>query len=535
MRLFSAGSARAHPPRWVLMFVVLSAMASAACGSTSGKQQIPSGTLSLHGLTLIDRTEIKNVSSEAAATVTARCHSGESLISGGYSVSPQNILSTYATLTGTISLPYLAVMGSYPSDTDAWSVAVANRRAAYGEGSTLVIAHAICTPSPLLTQIVQAQYVRTNAQADATPTVTASCPPKTVVLGGGYQFKGGIATLWRSSAALGNANSSLATGWTVEGHHTFSLADPGAAFAYVVCTLILTSTTPNFSPVRVEGASSSNVSGAGSPIILKAENNYTYSALGTAGCFGADVLTTASGVIVPERVRNANEVFIPNPYRDTTFAQTLVPDYPGQNAGQWTMGYRIYAQELSDFTPAAATGNEPIIPLDFGLSQQPVCVRVLDPNATLIPTETLGPSPTPTATPLPPAPTPTPQGNQIKPTPTQQPLVCGQIFSGSAALNVDRAYLNLDNGRVTTVSTGAHLRWLLSPRGFVIEPVNGTAVAVSTASTCAEIKRASYGPGPIPGGNSVFLVKTAAGHYARVTMSFAVGDAGVQVNWLTYS
>jgi hypothetical protein len=514
-----------------------------ACGSTASISNSSQGTIDVNGLTLIDRIATKSLQSNSPATVTAKCNPGEVVVSGGYSVSPTNVIYGHHYPDGDMSYPYTYVMGSYPSAQDAWSVYVWNYKTT-DQGSALIIAHAVCTPSAIFTQIISSKQVINDPQLPISPVTAASCPNNTTVLGGGYQltanFTGTPIALWLSAPFFGTTSSSIPIGWNVAGYRTGVQGNPPDTTAYVVCTAIPKTISPKTKYLHVQGASSISVSGAGSPIILKPENYYTFSATGKAGCFGQNTITTGSGIVVPAKVRDSNEEFIDNPYRNTTYVHTFFPDYPGTLAGQWNMGYQIYAREFFDWPKKGIWSiDEPIIPLDFGLSQQPVCVKVLNPDEITTPTSTPEPTATPQNTPTPiptviPEPSPT-QGNKVKPTATAVSPQCTPIYSGSTVLNVDKAYLNIDNGVVSTTIAGAHLYWHLIGTGFVFEPVNGASVSTNPASSCTDIKQSSYGAGPIAGGNGIFLVKTPMNHFAQVKMSFAVGSSQVQVDWTTYS
>ncbi len=154
-------------PRWHRMLrlgaAALVLLIAAGCTSqTTAKQN----ATTVKGLTLIDRINSQSIPYASAASVTATCLSNERVVGGGFSVSPQKELATTAS-GDDIQVPYDALQASYPSAIDAWTVVVDNRINTTTEGSILVIAHAICTPSPVLTQVISSTQTYSADEGEA--------------------------------------------------------------------------------------------------------------------------------------------------------------------------------------------------------------------------------------------------------------------------------------------------------------------------------------------------------------------------------
>jgi len=512
----------------------LGLLIAAGCASqTTAKQN----ATTVKGLTLIDRINTQSIPYASAAIVTARCLANERVVGGGFSVSPQKVLATTAN-GDDIQVPYDALLASYPSALDAWTVVVDDRINTKGEGSILVIAHAICTPSPILTQIVAGTQAYGGDEGEATydpgPWKIATCPPNTALLGGGFQIQpvyAGIAPLPLASAPLfGGPLNGIPIGWRVRAQGS---DDDASVTAYAVCTKV---SAQKIKLLSLQNVYSRPKTGVGvAPILYKSEE-YTFTGTGAAPCtFGA--VMTSGGFIIPASQRNAQDQYVTNGFQGTTHLRTFFADYTGNGAGEWQMRYTIYDPQWLTFNTGKFVPST-LSYTSYGGYLQPVCVEVYpEGSAPPTATSTSPPTPAPTSTPT--------QPGQGKPTPTNTAPSgpqCTQLVGGTGAMNVDNPYLDVESATgIGHLPAGADAQW--GPAAGAMQPVGGAALADKgaigvggfNALTCAQLKGAGYGGGGAPAADGeVFLVRTAAGHYAKVLVSLPAGGPGPALRWITY-
>jgi hypothetical protein len=105
-------------------------------------------------------------------------------------------------------------------------------------------------------------------------------------------------------------------------------------------------------------------------------------------------------------------------------------------------------------------------------------------------------------------------------------------------------YVNLDNGEVAPNPTG-QLAWQLAPgitAMYEFAPVTNSGASLAgplptpyDSVTCAQLHGLTYNKPSIPDvNNTVFAVKLADGHYAKVQVIHSVGG-GVTIDWITYA
>jgi len=164
-------------------------------------------------------------------------------------------------------------------------------------------------------------------------------------------------------------------------------------------------------------------------------------------------------------------------------------------------------------------------PVPTATTRSDITVRIL-PTATLSSQPTTTPAPIPTNTPVPSVPTPT-----ATPAPS-----CTSFFNGTAQLNVDQTYVNLDTGQASNLPAGTHMKFELSPAGspeFV--PLPGTQAANLAGSsfesvTCAQLRGLTYGAASVPGTtNAVFAMKLPNGHLSKVLVTAGPPNPALQV------
>ncbi len=527
------------------IFTLLSLM-MAACASNS----ISTGNAGDDNLTLIDRANSVSVPAGHDATVTATCHQGENVISGGFSLSPTDLTYTLANNTQS-SRPFVALEASYPSGSGTWSVEVQNRSSGENSGSVLVIAHAVCTPSAVFTQIISSSQQINGDQAiplgDNGPWTVASCPGNTVLLGGGFKVPAfynpdfpGYPVV--SDAYLADTTSLVPTGWKVKANGSTQ-----EITAFAVCTVSKFLINPKAKSLNLY-ATISGYQGIGAAPILYPSNEYTFSGNGSDTC-GENTIETSSGFVVPHNQQLANNSYGFNFFDDTTLVGTHIPNYSSGNQGEWDTRFTIYDPTWYTTNTGGWQPGTYNLYQSYSLYIRSICVQVIKPNTptpTLAPTDTTTPAvaDTPTVTPSDtPVPTSTPLGAPPPPTATPKPAapLCTPLDSGTQTLNVDNSYLNLVTGVVSMISGGAHLFWTSGPTGgFVIAPINGARTAsisgvTFSSITCSQIKNASYGSSDIPAGSVLFLVKISGTQYAKVQMRYAVGSAEVTLQWQTYT
>jgi hypothetical protein len=109
-------------------------------------------------------------------------------------------------------------------------------------------------------------------------------------------------------------------------------------------------------------------------------------------------------------------------------------------------------------------------------------------------------------------------------------------------MNVDNIYLDVESATgIGPQPQGADVQW--SPPSGAMQPLSGALLADKRQIgangfnnlTCAQLKGASFGGGSAPvADGEVFLVKTAAGHYAKVLVALAPGNPNPTLRWLSY-
>jgi len=536
--------------RMLCLAAALSLLLLAGCVSQTTVKQ---NATTVKGLTLIDRVNSQSIPYASAAFVTAKCLSNERVVGGGFSISPQKELAT--TSTGDdIQIPYDALLASYPSALDAWTVTVDDRINTATEGSILVIAHAICTPSPILTQISSGTQAYSGDEGEATydsgPWKIATCPPNTTLLGGGFQIDpvyAGIAPLpIISMPYFGGPLNGIPLGWKVRAQGS---DDDAAVTAYAVCTKI---PVYNIKLLGLQNVYTKPKTGVGVAPILYKSNEYTFTGTGAAPCLFGSVMTSA-GFIIPKSQQDAQDQYVTNGFQGTTHLQTFFVDYTGKSAGEWQMRYTIYDPQWQTFNTGKFVPSK-LSYTSFGAYLQPVCVEVYPegsspPTATATsPSTPTPPTPTPTLTPptlTPPTltPTPTPPG-QGQPTPTNtvpSGPQCTQLVGGTGSMNADNTYLDVESATgIGPQSQGADVQW--SPSASTMQPLSGAQLADTgtigvngfNTLTCAQIKGATYGGGSAPvADGEVFLIKTAAGRYAKVLVSLVAGNPNPALRWVT--
>lgn len=146
---------------------------------------------------------------------TAKCASGEQMVSGGY----------YIDNTNMINVPF----ANYPSASNAWTASLALNVTI----STKLLVYVVCMKANFLlhTQIVHNTATVTGG---ATVPVTVGCPSGTVVTGGGFKATAGGFTFilgstpgsagWGMATRLGAGSSITETVYALCGHN---LAGPG--------------------------------------------------------------------------------------------------------------------------------------------------------------------------------------------------------------------------------------------------------------------------------------------------------------------
>jgi hypothetical protein len=508
----------------------------AACASqTTAKQN----ATTVKGLTLIDRINTQSIPYASAAIVTVACQSNERVVSGGFSVSPQKQLTT--TSTGDdIQVPYDALQASYPSAIDAWTVVVDNRINTTTGGSILVVAHAICTPSPILTQIISSTQPYNGDEGegayDPGPWTVATCPPNTTLLGGGFEIDptyAGIAPLpLASSPFFGSPLNTIPSGWRV---HAQGSDDDATVTAYAVCTQVSANNSKLLSLQNVPSRSWTGVGVA--PILYKSEE-YTFTGAGSAPCvFGA--VMTSGGFIIPKSQQDAQDQSVTNAFQGTTHLNTFFADYTSNSAGEWQMRYTIYDPQwqiynTGKFVPSTLSYTA------YGAHLRPICVEVY-PESSSPPTAT--PTSTLTSTPTTPTPTRTGQGKQPTPTKTTPSgPTCTQVVGGAGAMNVDNTYLDVETATgITNVPSGAEVQWnqaagTMQPVGAALLANKGLiGVSGFNGISCTQLKGASYNGGSVQvADGEVFLIKTAGGRYAKARIVLLAGNPNPELHWITY-
>jgi hypothetical protein len=531
---------------FIFSFFTLLSLMMAACATNS----ISTGNSGDYTFTLIDRANSVSVPAGHDVTVTATCHQGEKVISGGFSLSPTDLTYTLANNTQS-SRPFVALKASYPSGPGVWSVEVQNRSSGENSGSVLVIAHAVCSPSAVFTQIIPGTQQISGNQAiplgDNGPWTVASCPGNTVLLGGGFQVPAfynpdfpGYPVV--SDAYLADTTSLVPTGWKVKTNG----ASTGIT-AYAVCTVSKFLINPKLKSLNLY-STVSGYQGLGAAPILTPSNEYTFSANGSDTC-GKNTIETSSGFVVPHNQQLANNTYNFNQFDYSTLVGTHIPNYSASSQGEWDTRFTIYdptwyTTNTGGWQPGTYNHYQ-----SYSLYVRSICVQVILPNTptpTLAPTDTATPvaTDTPAVTPTDtPVPTSTPSGGAPPPptaTPKPAAPLCTPLNSGTQTLNVDNSYLNLLTGAISMSSGVAHLFWTSGPTGeFAIAPINGAQTASTSgvtfsSITCSQIKQAHYGSSDISAGSMLFLVKISNADYAKVQMRYAVGSAEVTLQWQTY-
>jgi hypothetical protein len=462
------------------------------------------------------RTAPLTLGAGQSGQATALCQNGEHLVSGGFASAFTNYFAAYNDIKE-------LELHSYPSDANGtppsaqgqampgWTVAVVNT----SPSAKVITVYANCLSANTVATAVWSvsQYgecptvpfsSQIRSMRARTPGIPASprsacgvgyevgCPVNTAfrtLTGGGWKLNAGDIVL--------GSYPTQDQGMTNTVWHVFAVpsgAQPGTAYAICasgaitdpLATLLQSPIPPN------------------SPQCVGNWCGYQSSVMLSVAC-PAGQLLVGGGQFVKFTPANTSAI-LPN------------------LAGKWTVGHAI------TYVDALAKSTYPTTLAIYGM-----CVSLSAKSVAPGPGETPTAASTATATAL-----PTPIIKPPTPTKTTPPaLRCTQVFSGGDALNVDQAYLNLETGAKTIMSSGAHIHWLLGPGGYAIEPVNGALVVDTSGATfgmltCSQITGAAYVPAPLAAGNFVFLVKTPSGRYAEVQMSWSTGSDQLSLRWIAY-
>jgi hypothetical protein len=175
------------------------------------------------------------INGDCGVNVTASCPNGATVLSGGYALDD----------------PLAFVSSSYDSSASAWTINAHDEGQDGGSHPVTVTAYAVC---------LQANFAAKNQDASTAPNVlavglqTASCPPGTIVTGGGYRFSAG----GRASLPSGN-------GWQAD--LSVQLNNPAVPIAIAVCAgnHLVAAATPSASKTFNPGDTNGEVSVACAP------------------------------------------------------------------------------------------------------------------------------------------------------------------------------------------------------------------------------------------------------------------------------
>ena len=534
----------------------------AACGSTT-TLNAENGT-TFNGLTLIDRVNSATIPFFQSAKVTATCKPGETIISGGFSITPTPVIFK-TEFNNDIRKPYVSILASYPSASNEWTVFVSNQSLGDNKGSVLVLVHAVCSPSAVLTQTISDTQQISGEQGIPLgapgPWTVASCPSHSVLLGGGFKVEpyqaGTSVNPIVSDPYLADSNSGIPTGWKVATTVSSTVA---TITSFAICTIPAFLLSPNVKQLNLY-STVTGYHGIGASPILNHYQEYFFTANGSDAC-SDNTLLASEGFVVPDNQKTQDNQIAPNHYQLITRVESSIPNYLYGNHGEWETRGVIYHPGWLIYNTGGWEPQDNNYYTGDSLLVRSVCVQVLNGSSSstpIVPTISIPPTsvkpistptggappPPPTETPVTIQPTPTETPVTVQPTSTSTPVPtgsnCTPISNGTSSLNVDLSYLNLLNGAIATTSGGSHLQFTYGPTGgLVIAPINGAATALSTepsyaAITCSQLSTSTYGLNTVAAGNQVFLVKISNTEYTKIQMRYAVGSASVSLIWQTYS